>query len=193
MLLKKKSAAITLALTIILAVASCYYYFAVYNSVREFSFPATYKGYSSARALFSGAELVVIGSPIQDFEDREVLIGKDSLGGLMYIVTSTELQVEELLKGPKEDAIDLAVIEPSGIRQTYSGKEKITSEGYTEMKKGSKYVIFLKKNTSGQYSVINMQAGKFNLDGTDADDAKGSSSKSRIMTELKADFSQELK
>lgn len=61
------------------------------------------------------------------------------------------------------------------------------------MKKGSKYVIFLKKNTSGQYSVINMQAGKFNLDGTDADDAKGSSSKSRIMTELKADFSQELK
>ncbi|NMM53003.1 hypothetical protein [Paenibacillus aquistagni] len=61
------------------------------------------------------------------------------------------------------------------------------------MKKGSKYLIFLKKNSYGQYSVINMQAGKFNLDGTDSDDSKGSPSKQRMFTELTTNFAKELK
>ncbi|KOR82480.1 hypothetical protein AM231_19390 [Paenibacillus solani] len=118
-----------------------------------------------------------------------------SRGIIEYIVTSTEINVEQVLKGPKEDAVNLKVIEPIGLRQTYTGKERIASEGYTAMKKGSEYVIFLGKNTFGQYSVINMQAGKFNLDGTDPDDLSGEESfnKQEIFTELKTNFSQELK
>ena len=40
-----------------------------------------------------------------------------------------------------------------------------------------------------------MQAGKFNLDGTDPDDLSGEESfnKQEIFTELKTNFSQELK
>ncbi|KOP64968.1 hypothetical protein AMS62_06650 [Bacillus sp. FJAT-18019] len=194
MLLKKKSTIISLVLTLILA-AAAYYYFAIYNSVRDISLPATHKGYSTAQALFAGADLVVVGSPIKDFEDREVILKEHSKGIIEYIVTSTEINVEKVLKGPKEEAANLKVIEPIGLRQTYRGKERIASDGYTAMKKGSQYVIFLGENTFGQYSVINMQAGKFNLDGTDPDDLSGEESfnKQRIFTELTTDFSQKLK
>jgi len=194
LLSQKSSMIISLMLTLILA-AAAYYYFAIYNSVRDISLPATYKGFSTAQALFSGADLVVIGSPIKDFEDREVILKEHSRGIIEYIVTSTEIDVEKVLKGPEEDAANLKVIEPIGFRQTYRGKERIASEGYTAMKKGSQYIIFLGKNTFGQYSVINMQAGKFNLDGTDPEDLSGEKSfnKQRIFTELKTDFSQELK
>ncbi|RJE87555.1 hypothetical protein D3P07_14625 [Paenibacillus sp. 1011MAR3C5] len=172
MLLKKKSTLISLGLVLILA-AVAYYYFTIYHSVRDISTAASYKGYPTAKALFSGADLVVIGSPIKGFEDREVLMKETSTGVIMYILTSTEIKVEKVLKGPKEDAVDLKVIEPIGQRQTIRGKERIAIEGYTAMKKGSQYLIFLGKNTFGQYGVINMQAGKFNLDGTDPADLSG--------------------
>lgn len=194
MLSKKKSNIISFVLTLIIA-AGAYYYFTIYNSVRDISLPATYKGFPTAQALFSGADLVVIGSPIKDFEDREVLLKEHPGGIIEYIATSTEINVEKVLKGPEEDAVNLKVIEPIGLRQTYTGKERIASDRYTEMKKDSRYVIFLGKNTFGQYGVINMQAGKFNLDGTDPDDLSGEESfiKRGIFTELLTDFSQELK
>lgn len=193
MLLKKKSIIISLVLALILTAAS-YYYFAIYNSVRDINVASSYKGFSSAQALFSGAELVVIGSPIKDFEDREVLLKERPGGVIEYIVTSTEINVEKVLKGPEEDAIHLKIIEPIGVRQTLKGKERIASDGYTAMKKGSQYLIFLGKNTFGQYSVINMQAGKFNLDGTDPNDESAETlNKQRIFTELTTNYAQELK
>ncbi|REK71384.1 hypothetical protein [Paenibacillus paeoniae] len=194
MILKKKSTIISLALVLILA-AVFYYYFAIYNSVRDISMAGSYEWHPTSKALFSGADLVVIGKPIKDIEDREVLSKETSTGILMYIATSTEIKVEKVLKGPKEDAVDLKVIEPVGLRQTFKGKERIAIEGYTAMKKDSQYLIFLSKNTFGQYGVINMQAGKFNLDGTDPNDSSGEESinKQIIFTELQTEFSQDLK
>lgn len=104
----------------------------------------------------------------------------------MDFYTLTEIEVERVLKGPEEDASNLKVIEPIALRQTLSGKEKLAIAGYTEMKSGSSYMIFMAKNTYGQYGVINMQSGKFNLDGTDPEDAYNESgSKQRIFSELK--------
>ncbi|WP_054404076.1 hypothetical protein [Paenibacillus solani] len=183
--IKKKSLILSLLLAIILA-AACYYYFAIYNSVRDIRTYPDYKGYSTGPALFSGAELVVIGSPVKDFEDREMTIRTVENGVIMDFYTLTEIEVERVLKGPEEDASNLKVIEPIVLRQTLSGKEKLTMAGYTEMKSGSRYMIFMAKNTYGQYSVINMQAGKFNMDGTDPEDAYNESvSKQRIFSELK--------
>ncbi|MFF2886481.1 hypothetical protein [Paenibacillus sp. NPDC057967] len=194
MLIKKKRTLFSLALVLILA-AAAYYYFAIYHSVRDISLAGSYEWHPTSQALFSGADLVVVGSPIKDFEDREVLSKETSTGILMYIATSTEIKVEKVLKGPKEDAVDLNVIEPVGLKQTFKGKERITIEGYTAMKRGSQYLIFLSKNTFGQYGVINMQAGKFNLDGTDPNELSGEEShnKQRIFTEITTEFSNELK
>lgn len=184
-LLKRKGIILSLALALILA-AACYYYFVIYNSVRDIRIQADYKGYSTGPALFSGAELVVIGSPVKDFEDREMVIRAAENGVILDFYTLTEIEVERVLKGPEEDASNLKVIEPILLRQTLSGKEKLNMAGYTEMKNGSRYMIFMVKNTYGQYSVINMQAGKFNMDGTDSDDAYTEGvSKQRIFSELK--------
>ncbi|WP_088549417.1 hypothetical protein [Paenibacillus aquistagni] len=191
MLLKNKSIIISLILALIIGGAT-YYYFAIYNSVRDVFVASTYKGFPTAPSLFSGADLVVIGTPIKDFKDRKLHLWKLPNGGIMDIATYTELKVEKVLKGPKEDAVDLTVFEPIGVYQTFEGKRRMAYEGYTEMKKDSKYLIFLGKNAYGQYSVINMQAGKFNLDGTDPDDTKGSSIKSGIFADLKSKYSQEL-
>ncbi|GGG14213.1 hypothetical protein [Paenibacillus aceti] len=193
MLLKKKNVIISFVLAFILA-ASGYYYFAIYNSVHDVYLASDYKGFSSAEALFSEAELVVIGSPIKDFEDRKLHLTRFSTGHIEDIVTFTEIKVEKVLKGPEEDGVDLTVIEPIGIYQTFEGKKRIARAGYTEMKKGSQYVIFLSKNAFGQYGVINMQAGKFNLDGTDpADILAENSNKQTIFTELTTNYAQELK
>jgi hypothetical protein len=66
------------------------------------------------------------------------------------------------------------VIEPVGIvGEGVKGggkKIKINIEGYQEMKKGKKYLLFLKSNSHGGFSVLNMNSGKFNLDGTDPED-----------------------
>ncbi|MGG3281802.1 hypothetical protein [Paenibacillus solani] len=124
---------------------------------------------------------------MKDFEDREMTIRTVENGAIMDFYTLTEIEVERVLKGPEEDASNLKVIEPIVLRQTLSGKEKLKMAGYTEMKSGSSYMIFMVKNTYGQYSVINMQAGKFNMDGTDLEDAYTESvSKQRIFSELKS-------
>lgn len=167
--------------------AFCYYYFAIYNSVRDVVIKSDYMGFSTAESLFSNAELVVIGSPVKDYDEREVYVSRVATGALEDIVTFTEIDVEKVLKGPEVDGIDLEVIEPMGVYQTLTGKERIAFDGYTAMKKGSRYLIFLSKNTLGQYGVINMQFGKFNLDQTDPEDmAKDNLIKQRIFTELKS-------
>ncbi|WP_195575571.1 hypothetical protein [Paenibacillus sp. 1001270B_150601_E10] len=191
MLLKKKSTIISIAIAFILAAAACYY-FAIYNSVRVINTSSMYQGFSSAQSLYANAEMVVIGSPVKDFEDREIHTTKLSTGLIGEIVTFTEIKIEKVLKGPEEDAVDLTVIEPVGVYQTFKGREKITSDGYSEMKKGSTYLIFLGKNTFGQYSVINMQDGKFNFDGTDPEDLTGSSIKKGLFTEIKERYSRDI-
>ncbi|MBK5442205.1 MULTISPECIES: hypothetical protein [unclassified Peribacillus] len=40
----------------------------------------------------------------------------------------------------------------------------LTTEHYKELEKDNTYVLYLNKNTYGEYSVINMNNGRFNLD-----------------------------
>ncbi|QJD84979.1 hypothetical protein [Cohnella herbarum] len=197
MVLNKKSM-ISLILALVIA-ASSYYYFAVYNSFRVVSMSADYVGYSSADELYSGAELVVIGRPTEDFEDREMHIVQYSTGAIQDYYTLTDIDIERIVKGPTEIK-DLQVIEPLAIIQDIQGKTKLTTEDYTEMKKNKEYLIFLRKNTFGQYCVINMQSGKFNLDQTDPSDFYSDSKtesesikehknqKERIFNEIKAKY-----
>jgi len=133
-LLRKKSTIISLVLALILA-ACCFYYFAIYNSVRDIYVSSDYVGYSTGNGLLNDAELVVIGSPAKDFEDREVHLTELPKGFVADIATFTEINVEEVLKGAEEDAVNLTVIEPIGLYQTYKGKKRIAYEGYAEMKK----------------------------------------------------------
>ncbi|AWB43693.1 hypothetical protein DCC85_05305 [Paenibacillus sp. CAA11] len=164
----KKVSIITFSLAAALVLAGCYYYFMIYNSVHEVSLHADYLQFSNADKMYQDADLVVIGRPTQSFENREQHVQHYSTGAVGDFYTFTNIDVEKTLKGSVGTNIN--VIEPVAIDQTLQGKDKLTIEGYTEMKQGSQYLISLKKNTFGQYGVINMQSGKFNLDQTDPDD-----------------------
>ncbi|WP_147423857.1 hypothetical protein [Cohnella endophytica] len=65
----------------------------------------------------------------------------------------------------------IKAVEPVGlITESDKLQTKVKADHYSELKADKKYVMFLKKNTFGQYSLINMNNGKFNLDGTDVSD-----------------------
>lgn len=139
--LKRKSTIIFIALSFILA-AACYYYFGIYHFVRDVHVASDYIGLPTAESLFTHAELIVIGSPTKDFEEREVHVSKFSNEVIQDIYTLTDIRVETVIKGPEADAANLKVVEPIGVYQTFGGKKRVAYEGYTEMKKGSQYLIF---------------------------------------------------
>ena len=63
------------------------------------------------------------------------------------------------------------------------------------MKKDKKYIIFLKSNGLGGFSVINMNEGKFNLDGTDPDDLgkEHTEKKEKLKKEVLSKYADKLK
>ncbi|WP_342575740.1 hypothetical protein [Paenibacillus sp. FSL M8-0142] len=134
---------------------------------------AKYIAFDTIEELDQAADVIVIGSPIKDFEDREHMAQYFEDGMIQDFYTMTELRIEKVIKQP--DGIDIGemmeLIEPlSIIEESGNQKTKIIMDDYRELKKGSRYILFLKDNTFGQYSIINMNNGKFNLDNTDDSD-----------------------
>lgn len=140
------------------------YYFFVFNSYKAgiIDVSASYVSYDNANSLVDSAELVIVASPIADFDDREHDITTYLSGAVEDFSTKTELKVQNVLKGDLNEEF-LSVIEPISYVQNLDGKQKITREGYVEMQKDHEYLIALKKNSFGEYSVINMTNGVFDL------------------------------
>lgn len=72
---------------------------------------------------------------------------------------------------------------------------KILGDDYTELKQGSQYLLFLRKNGYGQWGIINMNRGKFNLDGSDPNDlgrATGEEDKSVLKADVLRYYGQRL-
>lgn len=56
------------------------------------------------------------------------------------------------------------IIEPIGLVQQIGGKKVLQMNSYESMEENTKYIVYLKSNNNGGYSVINMANGKFNMD-----------------------------
>lgn len=151
------------------------------TTIREVITEVNYETYETVEELDNGADVILIGSPTKEFEEREHVIKFTEPNGLITnkhisdYYTLSEIKVKKILKEDsrlqtKLNGDLLKVIEPLAIVDYGEEKVKLMREGYTEMKKNSRYIIFLKKNTNGDYSVINMSKGKFNLDDTDTED-----------------------
>lgn len=138
------------------------------------SIGANYVQYEEESSLFEDAELVVIAKIDKDFNEREHIVtyfpssSPQQQKEIEDYYTKTPITIKKVLKKPEGFNLDknstLTVIEPLSLIDDVNGKRKITTEHYREMGKGQKYVIYLKKNTYGEYSVINMNNGRFNLD-----------------------------
>ncbi|MEJ8305734.1 hypothetical protein [Saccharibacillus sacchari] len=111
-------------------------------------------------------ELVVVGYATEDFSDREHKIKAYGDGYLQDFSTRTNIKIDKILKKPAdfpEDQKELTIIEPVSLQD----EEKITAENYIELKKDEPSVIFLMKNSFGDYSLVNDNLGKIIL--TDED------------------------
>ncbi|WP_010497199.1 hypothetical protein [Paenibacillus elgii] len=158
----------TYTLLILLIIAILVYWFLIFNSVREINVHADAVTFSDVDSLDKAAEVVLIGTPIKNFFDREHSVSKRSDGTISSFATSVEVSVESVIKKPSDLQIDKGSIfkfnEPVGLIQEISGKVKLNVDDYRELEKGNKYIVFLSKHPiSGEYFVFNYNLGNFKL------------------------------
>ena len=151
------------------------YYFKVYKSEKVISIEANYKHYDSEKELSNAADIILYGSPVDKFEDREHVnkyIGND----ISDFYTLTKFKINKVLEN--STALNLKtsevfdVIEPIGVVQTSTGKEILKFAFYDAMEHNEKYIVYLKSNGIGGYSVLNMNNGKFNVSKNDSNGDK---------------------
>ncbi len=127
--------------------------------------------FNTPEELDAAADLIIIASPFKEFMDREhkVTFFEDST--IQDYYTLTEVQVDKVIKAPNNFHLSknntIKIIEPVGIVKRSTGKRKLVTNDYEELKGKSSYIMFLQQNSMGQYAIINNNLGKFNLDNKD--------------------------
>jgi len=192
---------VTIALAAILVIAAWYYTSSnghagnpsMQSGSKTISIDANYVSYGNVDQLDQGADLIIIGTPTKSFEDREHVATYFDDGILQDFYTLTEIKIDRVIKSPEDfkQSDSLTIIEPIGYVEDEDEKTKITYEGYTELPEGQKSIIFLKKNTFGQYGVINMDLGKFSLEQGSGDTKATSKEKFRQAVLEKYDLTNE--
>ena len=129
-------------------------------------------GYDSVEKLDAKADLVVVAVPLQDSLQRRHYVDYHADGEIALTATEGDYRVIKVLRvspdfeGPVPDIIP--VMEPAGVyHHPIQGLIKETPDDYSEMLKGSRYLLFLGRNDLGSLSLFGQTDGKFNLDGTD--------------------------
>lgn len=127
--------------------------------------------FDTPEKLDAAADLITIASPSKDFMDREHMLTFFDDGTIEDYYTLTEVQVDKVIKAPDNFNLpknnSFSIIEPVGIVERSTGKRKLVTNNYVELKEKSSYIMFLQQNSMGQYGIINNNLGKFNLDNKD--------------------------
>lgn len=141
---------------------------------KTISIGANYIKHEEESSLFADADLVVIAKVDKDFNEREHVVTyfpssyPEQQKEIEDYYTKTPITIKKVLKKPEGFTPDknstLTIIEPISLIDDVNGKRKITTEHYKEVEKSKRYVLYLKKNSYGEYSVINMNNGRFNID-----------------------------
>lgn len=137
---------------------------------------ASFINYEEENELFEDAELVVIANTNKKFEDREHVVKyveqnnedeKHLPKAIEDFYTKTPIEVVKVLKQHQKSTVsekdELDIIEPISLIED-EGLKKLSTENYIEMQENNNYILYLKKNTYGQYGIINMNNGRFNLE-----------------------------
>lgn len=128
--------------------------------------------YGDVETLCDNSDLIVVASPLKDFMDREHVNRYETypIKHLINYVTKTDIRIEKVLKQPTDSLIKvgdiLTVTEPASVEDypERNLRQIIKSSGYEPIQKGNRYILFLKKSPQGNYSIINLNNGRFNLD-----------------------------
>ncbi|MGF6355813.1 hypothetical protein ABIE27_003728 [Paenibacillus sp. 4624] len=126
--------------------------------------PANSITFSEVEKLDAFAELIVIGYATDGFADREHVITAFDDGTMQSFHTNANIKITKILKKPEDfpsDLTELTVIEPVSL----DGNVKYTANDYVELQKSEPSVLFLLRNSYGDYGLINDNLGKFSLEG----------------------------
>ncbi|KOS63521.1 hypothetical protein FJQ98_09025 [Lysinibacillus agricola] len=162
---------ITLTVVIIIIFLSLLLLMNKKKTIPEVQVDANEITFETPEELDAAADLIIIASPSKEFMDREHKVTFFDDGTIQDYYTLTEVQVDKVIKAPnnfhlsKNNAI--SIIEPVEIVERNTGKRKLVTNRYKELKEKSSYILFLKQNSMGQYALINNNLGKFNLDNKD--------------------------
>ncbi|WP_420594243.1 hypothetical protein [Deinococcus sp.] len=119
--------------------------------------------YGTLSNLEQSADIIALVRPIGLFLDREHVNTFYSDGTIQDFYTKSQVAVEKVFKDDR-GAIGtkkiFTIIEPVGLVKQKDKKLKLQVEGYNETEYGKSYLVFLKSNGMGGYSIINMNNGK---------------------------------
>lgn len=165
---QKKSVLICVVCIVVVTVSIITYMNVQSKPERSFytvvNLPANSITFSEVEKLDAFAELIVIGYATDGFADREHVITAFDDGTMQSFHTNTNIKITKILKKPEDfpsDQNDLTIIEPVSL----DGDIKYTANDYVELQQGETSVIFLLRNSYGDYGLINDNLGKFNLEG----------------------------
>ncbi|MBO9609665.1 MAG: hypothetical protein J7639_27160 [Paenibacillaceae bacterium] len=162
---------------------------------KEVSLDGNYIKYQTLNDLENGAQLIILAEPLKSFNDRTHKTTYYADGAIQDFYTLTDVKIHKIYKKPNElnlDSKQLSIVEPVGIMKRNSGNFKLLSNHFVELNQGNKYILFLAKNSFGQYSIINSNEGKYNIDGKDQkDDGEHASDKLKIKKDLLAKYEVE--
>lgn len=165
---QKKSVLICVVCIVVVTVSIITYMNVQSKPERSFytvvNLPANSITFSEVEKLDAFAELIVIGYATDGFADREHVITAFDDGTMQSFHTNTNIKIEQIVKKPEDfpsDQNELTIIEPVSL----DGDIKYTANDYVELQQGETSVIFLLKNSYGDYGLINDNLGKFSLEG----------------------------
>ncbi|AVK84936.1 hypothetical protein C3943_15960 [Lysinibacillus sp. B2A1] len=144
------------------------------NEIPIVSSNGNYISFENLDTLEQNSELIIIAQATKNFEDREHInkfheTPEDEYQPKFLIegITKTEVNIKEILKQPEDEQYNegeiISVIEPISIFEDVDKVKKIKTVSNYEAIGTDDYILFLKKNSYGEYGVINMNNGRFNL------------------------------
>ncbi|WP_044022216.1 hypothetical protein [Bacillus sp. SG-1] len=141
------------------------YYFSNGNS------PLTTSSSSAAITVSSGSADYQVYESLEELENNSDLIVKGKLYGEPTIqniyqngvhidsVGKTEIKINDIFKGQVSEGTIIIVYEPGFVRDNILE----TMEGYVPMNKRGNYLLFLQENPKGEYVVMGVNQGKYDL------------------------------
>ncbi|WP_139489478.1 hypothetical protein [Brevibacillus dissolubilis] len=169
----------------------------IHEPIQKAVVQGTHITYSTVEELENRADLVVIGSPVKKFEEETAVVTYNQAGRFEDFYTPSEIKINEILKGTHSEKI-IFVNQNAAITTNLDGKEKIMliDEGYSVMEKGKQYLLFLRKVNGEKFSVIAVNQGKYNIDGTDdgeKEEAKHDESYAKLREKVKSKYKDKFK
>ena len=146
------------------------------ESMARMSYPA------NLTQVQSSSDAIVLGRPTEDFLNRQHAYyplpqDPDDVDSTEYVSSEWaegDFVIEQVLWQRSDHTLvagqHLPIVEPVGVVVSGSQVFRSVLEDCYEMKRDSRYVLFIGRGTDGTYAIDHHNLGRYNTDGTDSDD-----------------------